>query len=394
MSLVSSSGIVASRISVLPRKETWFSSDRKLPRLQNMKAFTTQEITLADRLFGWWYRIAAPSEVPDEAPLRLRMRVRSGRLMSVVFLSEIILVLIFAIGCFITHDLVTALAATMALVAIVIGTSLNRMGKTVTAGILILVAEEMGVIACILLTDREVNAHLVAQIFFFLAPELIAAEMITPWVTFPVTLGNCLITAGMIAFFPKTPEVMFSLHAYFYVIYGAPIVMQMLVAVICFLWVSSTYKEMRRANSAEEVSKLTLAMGSQQQVLQQQKQQLEANIQQIVSVHLQAANGNLQARVPLDQQNVLWPVAGSLNNLLARLQRWRYDAVQHQQNQQALQQLLQNIQMARRQGKPLQAYTTGTSLDAVILEISKWTSASQPGTRETASFEPSSDASS
>ena len=62
-----------------------------------MKAFTTQEVPLEDRLFGWWYRIAAPPEVPDEAPLRLRMQVRSGKLMSVVFLAEIITVLAITI---------------------------------------------------------------------------------------------------------------------------------------------------------------------------------------------------------------------------------------------------------------------------------------------------------
>jgi hypothetical protein len=75
--------------------------------------------------------------------------------------------------------------------------------------------------------------------------------------------------------------------------------------------------------------------------------------------------------VSLDQQKVLWSLAGSLNNLLARLQSWRYDAVQFQRNEQAIQQLLQNIQRARWERKPLQVYTTGTSLDAVIQEISK-----------------------
>jgi type II secretory pathway pseudopilin PulG len=92
---------------------------------------------------------------------------------------------------------------------------------------------------------------------------------------------------------------------------------------------------------------------------------------------MQVANGNLHARVPLDQHNVLWTIAGSLNNLVARLQRWRQDAIQLRQNEQALQQLLYNIQMARREGKSLQAYTTGTSLDALIQEVSKWRAAPQ-----------------
>jgi hypothetical protein len=74
---------------------------------------------------------------------------------------------------------------------------------------------------------------------------------------------------------------------------------------------------------------------------------------------------------------VLWSVAGSLNNLLARLQRWRQDAVRMQQNEQAIAQLLYNIQTARRQGIPLRAYKTGTSLDALIIEIAKGVPAAQ-----------------
>lgn len=128
---------------------------------------------------------------------------------------------------------------------------------------------------------------------------------------------------------------------------------------------------MRRANGAEEVNKLITEMASQKQLDLQKQQQLEESIQQIIAVHMQAANGNLNARVPLDRQNVLWTLAGSLNNLLARLQRWRQDALQFQQNELAIQQLLVNIEIAKEQGKSLQPYRTGTSLDPVILEISR-----------------------
>src|SRR5215813_6625039 len=128
---------------------------------------------------------------------------------------------------------------------------------------------------------------------------------------------------------------------------------------------------MKRAGTAEEINKLTMEVATQRQVIEEEKQQLEEGIEQIISVHMQVANGNLSARVPLDQRNVLWTLAGSLNNLIARLQRWRQDALRSQQTEQALQQLLSNIQMARRQGKSLQPYATGTSLDALIQEISK-----------------------
>src|SRR5690349_22119005 len=39
--------------------------------------------------------------------------------------------------------------------------------------------------------------------------------------------------------------------------------------------------------------------------------------------HVRAANGDYTARAPLGQDNLLWQIASSLNNLLSRLQRSR-----------------------------------------------------------------------
>ena len=356
-----------------------------------MKAFTTQEVPLADRLFGWWYKIAAPPEVPDEAPLRLRMRVRSGRLMSVVFLMEFVIVIALIIELGVEGRALSNPTAAMVLIPLTIGVILNRKGKTVTAGILLLVMEESAVILSNFVIDQGTNSLILIDSFFFLAPELIAAETIAPWVTFPVTLFNSILTILLIFLMPRTPDLTAALNKGTFFFYAVPVEIQILVSVVCFLWVSSTYKEMRRANSAEEVSKLTLEMAKHQLAVEQEKQQLEESIQQIVSVHMQVANGNWHARVPLDRQNVLWSIAGSLNNLLARLQRQRYDTLQLQKNEEAIQQLLYQVQTARRQGKSLEAYKTCTSLDAVILEISKWTATTQQAPRDAISFEQSPD---
>jgi hypothetical protein len=333
-----------------------------------MEAITTQEVSLGDRLFGWWYRIAAPPEVSDEAPLRERIRARSGRLTSVIFLIEIIITL---------SSLIAVPVLAVLLGVLLIGVFLNRIGKTITAGILVITVLTVGLIANILATPGGLSPFLLSLFDFFIVSELIAASLITPWATLPVTLINCLITLGLITFLPKTPDMIQLLHTQAYNVYADSIELQILVAVVAFLWVNSSYTEMKRAGNAEEVSKLTMEMAIQRQVIQQEKQQLEESIQQIVSVHMQVANGNLHARVPLDQRNVLWTIAGSLNNLLARLQRWRQDATQLRQTEQALQQLLYNIQVARRQGEPLQAYTTGTSLDTLIQEVSKGIAAPQ-----------------
>jgi len=58
-----------------------------------------------------------------------------------------------------------------------------------------------------------------------------------------------------------------------------------------------------------------------QEAITKQKQELEGGIQLILETHVQVANGDFATRAPLTQDHLLWQVAYSLNNLLARLQR-------------------------------------------------------------------------
>jgi len=335
-----------------------------------MKDIITQEVFLGEKLFGWWYRIAAPPEVPDDAPLRNRMRVRSGRLTSMIILFEMIAALITLMVLIIQDNVFATPIVGMVLVTLIIGMGLNRLGKTTAAGVLLIVVEEVGVIASIWAGGSVLRSEALIDFNFFIVAELLAASLLTPWVALPLTLGNCLVTVAMIAFMPKAPDLIQDLQYRAFYIYAYPIEIQILVTIVCFLWASSTFREMRRANNAEEITNLTIALSKQQQIENLKKQQLEESIQQILLVHMEVANGNWRARVSLDHQNVLWSLAGSLNNLLARLQSWRYDVVQFQRNEQAIQQLLQNIQRAKWERTTLPVYTTGTSLDAVIQEIS------------------------
>jgi nitrate/nitrite-specific signal transduction histidine kinase len=57
-----------------------------------------------------------------------------------------------------------------------------------------------------------------------------------------------------------------------------------------------------------------------QRAIAQQKQELESGIEQILQTHVQVANGDFSTRAPLARDHLLWQIAHSLNNLLARLQ--------------------------------------------------------------------------
>jgi hypothetical protein len=198
---------------------------------------------------------------------------------------------------------------------------------------------------------------------------LIAASLFSAWFVLPVAVFNCLGIVASLMLLPKTLELTHALAIASYNIYERPIAIQIITAFVSYLWISSAIQGMRRADTAEEMNNLAQELMIQQRSKVQEKQRLEESIKQIIEVHMQIANGNFNARVPLNDTNVLWPLAGSLNNLLVRLQRWRQDAIQLGRMRQAIQKLIQNIHITQQQGQTLQLFKTGTELDPLLMEL-------------------------
>ncbi|HCF86026.1 MAG TPA: hypothetical protein DEV72_12575, partial [Ktedonobacter sp.] len=136
----------------------------------------------------------------------------------------------------------------------------------------------------------------------------------------------------------------------------------------------------------------------QQQLQIEQKQQLDTGIQFILQTHVQVANGNFAARAPLGKENMLWQIAYSLNNLLARLQSYSQMLSQYQHMQEenyrlhnALQsnttaqhelqrtrvaatRLIELLKQSQDGRIPTSTVRSGTVIDAVVTQLSNSTS--------------------
>lgn len=66
---------------------------------------------------------------------------------------------------------------------------------------------------------------------------------------------------------------------------------------------------------------------------------------------------------------MLWQIAGSLNNLLARLQRYRQDAQQSQYLLHEINRLTDEIRRAKAGRQKLNIARTGTPLDLLLYEL-------------------------
>src|SRR5260370_36787027 len=125
-----------------------------------------------------------------------------------------------------------------------------------------------------------------------------------------------------------------------------------------YLWVRGPGAAVRRAERAEEIDAL-------EHMIAEQKRQLDIGVQQILQTHIRAANGDFGARAPLGQDNALWQISSSLNNLLARLQRAGNAEYRLQRTEEELQRLAAALQDAQSCRRPILPAPSGTSVHPI-----------------------------
>lgn len=331
-----------------------------------------EEIERDNSPLRWWYRLTAPDPVPPSASLQAREIARRGRITSATLLVVILLVLAAEpIGIFGTDKSLIGILL-IPTIFYVIALAFNRRGKITVAGVFTIIGMEIGITLAIL--GSASNGGFLG----FNLPMydlLVQAELVAVTLLPPVTVGwlvcyhSAFIVATMI-FLPRSVTYAGEM-AHTIDIYGAalrPITLQIIVAVVLYLWVTSAYQALRRADRAEVIAELEHREAERQQQEVALKQQLDEGIQQILQTHVQVANGDFSARTPLRQENVLWRIAYSLNNLLARLQSLNYAEQELQRAKAETIRLVEAVHRAK-QGYPLRLSRTGTHLDPLILEL-------------------------
>jgi hypothetical protein len=128
-------------------------------------------------------------------------------------------------------------------------------------------------------------------------------------------LINILFIIAVILLQPRAPAFSMLLASGMALnVIAQPIALQLIVAVVTYLWVRSAQRAIARADRAEEIAEL-------KQREAERTHQLETGIQQLLQTQVRAANGDLTTRTNLSQENLLWKVGVSLNMLLTRLQK-------------------------------------------------------------------------
>lgn len=320
-------------------------------------------------LLGWWYNLTTPPEPAANAPLEQRELYRRARLSSIILLILFLLTIpsaiegIFGLNRMLLYILVVFVAATLA------ATALNKLGRVTLAGLVIVITYTAGMMVNILTTPDGLTPELIPVFMILLIPEIMAAAMVSTRFVFVSAIVN--IVFGFLAI-----KFMFhniALDPYMPVIYTnagvLPATLQAVIAGVSFLWGTNLEKAVRERDQAKEIARLERDLSEQNALMARQKEQLEHSIAMIVHTQSQVANGELNARVPLTPDNVLWSVGGALNNLIARLQR-NYIIEQELEHTKHSAAHLVSIIRQRKVGRPAAHYgRTGTVIDTVAMEV-------------------------
>jgi len=324
----------------------------------------------------WWYKLTAPQEAELSDSFEKRELIRRGRLAStILFFFGFILLLVLSIGV-VGPNHIIAIAAVILLFVVAIAATLNRQGHSNIAGLMISFALNLALIVVIVTSPGGLSASSLGLFDLLVFVELFVASLLpVNWVFVAAAINITFIVIDLLTQH-RTANFSVVMAHDSYPILLRPIILHIIVTVVLWLWVRSATQAIARADRAEVIASLEHAVAEQERAVAQQKRMLDRSIQQIVETHTRVANGDFSARVPLTQENVLWQIAGSLNNLLTRLQRLQYEVQElqgvkqeHRRLREVMTYVLNAFRGARVEQQPVRLTQTNTLLDPLLREL-------------------------
>ncbi len=314
-----------------------------------------------------WYRYTSPPEPPSTASYKQRDLHRRGQLASMIMLAlQVVLLIIIPIGLFGPNKQIFITAVFLTII-IIISALFNRAGRVNIAGLILSIALNFGICLSILRTPHGQTPDSIAQFDLLVFSELFVASLLPVNWVWASAAFNIAFSTYELTYAPRTPLFQTVMSTSYYAVISRPIQLHLLVTVVLFLWVVNANRAIKRADRAEEIARLQHDIAQQTKMIKGQKQALDRSIDQIVETLMSWSNGSTNARIPLNQGNVLWQVAGSINNLLGRVQHSRQESLMFQQTNEAIKRFYEARSRANG-GVILNWAHTNTPIDSLVLQ--------------------------
>jgi hypothetical protein len=318
---------------------------------------------------NWWLRAVSSGWQKPARTRAERELLRRSRLAGWVILGILVVTVLLIPGGLSAPATLTAIVIVD--VGLAISVILNRRGLVTAAGSVLSLLISGAILYAVASTGNLSLIYLPAYDLFVLSV-VVAASVISGGAAFGFAALN--VSLIVLDFFVQAhaEDVKASIAQYgVAALIDRPIALQIIVAVVAFLWVRGSDEAIRRADRAEELAALEHAVA-------EQRRQLEVGAQQLLETHVRVANGDFAARAPVVQDNMLWQVAASLNNLLARLQKSAQADHQLRRTEDELRRLAGAIDDAQAGRRPIWPAPTGTAADLIIERITGRSRQAQP----------------
>ena len=321
------------------------------------------------RLLRGWYTLTLP-KIEQTTPAG-REKMRYARLLS-GFLLFILALAVLALPLrLVAQDVNGNIIGLFVDGLYLLALLCNKKGWIVPAGILFVLGIFLTEITPLLAQTTGFDTQNLPLFDYLVIAILIAGAVLPPASMFLVAAINSTVIILVILFAPRMASFTQVLQAStVYAVLIPPIFLQIVVAGVMYVIIRYLRSTLKRADRAEQLAELQKQVATFEKARADEKRALEHSIQTIAHTHALVANGDLEARVPLQEQNVLWPVAVPLNNLLSRAQGWKKQAELFAHTQNIAPHIAHYMQVQRSTHQPISfQQLTGTPLDPVLQEI-------------------------
>jgi hypothetical protein len=297
---------------------------------------------------SWWYKLTSPAEI-ENPTLQERAAARRSKILSALALFlALTLVMVAYIAIVGPNKQIINTVYTL-YVTLFICLIFNRRGHIHIAGALLTLGLVGGIYFTIIMTSLHGGLTPNDKDIFYLPffGELVAAALLPPVAIFAVAAFNVSFSLFLLDYAHHTPAFTAMMAITSSSIIFRIVEIHFFVTLVLWIMAWWTQISVRQANRATELARLEHYMNDVAQDKLKEKQLLDQSIAAIVQVHMAIANGNLDARVPLSNENTLIQIAGPLNNLLGRYQQARREALERAVLEQILNRLVQDFPAIR-----------------------------------------------
>lgn len=299
------------------------------------------------------------SEVVNSSGRVAREQMRRRRIVSTILVAIVLFQLVDLSGAVLTHSLSSIGIVILGLALSGLAMLLNRFGKLTIVSILLIVVVDLGCGLTLLTMPKGLDVGDMPVFDVLLISELIAVSLLPAICVFPVALVNIVFIITAITLLPRTPALNMILTSDMaYSTLWQPVSLQIVVAIISYIWVRSGLRAIGRADRAEEITELETRESQLLAREAERTRQFDMGSEHLLDVLVRAANGDREIRASLSQDHLLWRISSTLNLLLTRLHRAGHAEEENRQLRMENAHLMQVLFQARAREKQISHHSS------------------------------------